>query len=185
MTDIKRYFVSVNGDLVESAAGGFCKLCDVQKLLKQFPEGMEHCTFEVLACPKGHSRLHATNWIDHGCRTCAEAQLQKALNDTTSKALAAVWLLVQEGANLTEDLQTLHDHATEVFLGKDKQTITRLEDRITDLQLELDNLKCPDLPAVRSVFGLKTAAYPARVALALESVMRDAGGNFVIEVRLP
>jgi len=45
-------------------------LAKIEALEAQFPKGMEHCTFEVIECDLGHSRLTAKNWIDHGCPWC-------------------------------------------------------------------------------------------------------------------
>lgn len=37
----------------------------------QLPDGMEHCTILFKECAKGHGWLTATNWVQHGCPTCA------------------------------------------------------------------------------------------------------------------
>lgn len=42
---------------------------------KKFPDGMEHCTIQFKKCEKGHGRLTAKNWIDHGCPTCERDRL--------------------------------------------------------------------------------------------------------------
>lgn len=41
-----------------------------KRLLAQLPDGMKHCTILFKECEKGHGRLTAMNWIDHGCRQC-------------------------------------------------------------------------------------------------------------------
>jgi hypothetical protein len=43
-----------------------------EKVLRQLPAEMQHCTILFKECENGHGRLTATNWIDHGCPTCAE-----------------------------------------------------------------------------------------------------------------
>lgn len=40
------------------------------RLQKQLPESMQHCTILFKECEKGHGWLTATNWIQHGCPTC-------------------------------------------------------------------------------------------------------------------
>lgn len=45
------------------------------QLLAQLPEGMKHCTIIFKECGKGHGRLTAKNWIDHGCQKCAMDEL--------------------------------------------------------------------------------------------------------------
>jgi multidrug resistance efflux pump len=42
----------------------------IAALQAQLPEKMQHCTIVFKECEKGHGRLTATNWIDHGCDTC-------------------------------------------------------------------------------------------------------------------
>jgi hypothetical protein len=44
------------------------------RLQKQLPEGMEHCTILFKECEKGHGWLTATNWVPHGCPTCQLAE---------------------------------------------------------------------------------------------------------------
>jgi cobalamin biosynthesis protein CobT len=39
-------------------------------LLAQLPDEMKHCTIRFIECEKGHGRLTADNWIDHGCKKC-------------------------------------------------------------------------------------------------------------------
>lgn len=40
-------------------------------LRAQLPEGMKHCTIVFKSCLLGHGWLTATNWVQHGCPTCA------------------------------------------------------------------------------------------------------------------
>jgi hypothetical protein len=53
----------------------------IASLLRQLPEEMKHCTIQFKECEKGHGRLTATNWIDHGCRQCKIEELTTALSD--------------------------------------------------------------------------------------------------------
>ena len=48
----------------------------IDRLTEQLPEGMKHCTILVKGCEKGHGRLTATNWIDHGCQYCEIERLR-------------------------------------------------------------------------------------------------------------
>ena len=48
----------------------------IERLERQLPDGMKHCTISFKECEKGHCRLTATNWIDHGCPTCAIATIR-------------------------------------------------------------------------------------------------------------
>lgn len=47
--------------------------------MARLPAGMEHCTILFKECAKGHGRLTATNWIDHGCSTCKIQELEAKL----------------------------------------------------------------------------------------------------------
>lgn len=47
--------------------------------LSQLPETMQHCTIKYLECEFGHGRLHATNWVDHGCHHCKLDKLETEL----------------------------------------------------------------------------------------------------------
>jgi hypothetical protein len=51
----------------------------IAALTAQLPDGMKHCTIVFKECDKGHGRLTATNWIDHGCDTCRIAALTAEL----------------------------------------------------------------------------------------------------------
>jgi hypothetical protein len=48
---------------------------EVAALKEQLPEGMTHCTIRFIECPKGHGRLTADNWVDHGCGVCERDRL--------------------------------------------------------------------------------------------------------------
>ncbi len=55
---------------------GECR-AEIERLQGQLPEGMKHCTIQFKECEKGHGRLTATNWIDHGCPHCAIERLRE------------------------------------------------------------------------------------------------------------
>jgi hypothetical protein len=183
MNEIKWYKWTDGEDSdLPSADGLWAHRADVEKLLKQFPEGMEHCTFEVLECDVGHSRLHATNWIDHGCRVCAEKKLQKELQEMTAKAVAAFWL-IPEDCNIAE-VQTLAKRAREAFSGEDQRTIAKLRDRIANLEQALQNVRRPPLPGVSSVYGVK-GDHDSVFALPILRIQPASNGGVEIVVRLP
>ena len=56
-----------------------CKDSLIETLQAQLPAEMPGCTILFKECEKGHGRLTATNWIDHGCGTCTLEQLQAQL----------------------------------------------------------------------------------------------------------
>jgi hypothetical protein len=69
---------------------------EIETRKKQLPSGMEHCTIQFIECPGGHSRLTATNWIDHGCPTCSLAAIiaeRDGLRDALSNLIGLVNLL--------------------------------------------------------------------------------------------
>lgn len=158
----------------------------IRELLDKFPYGMWHCTFKTIQCSKGHTRLHATNWIDHGCSTCAQEEFQSQLEDLRAKALAAVWLVPEEYTLTT--LHKLNKEAKEVFLGKDKQTIAKLEDKIVSLRSELAEARYPQRAGggkggVNSVFARDSnnLDYPLRIF----RITTAANGGLEIGVYLP
>ena len=71
-----------------------------RELERQLPDGMKHCTIVFKECDKGHGWLTATNWVQHGCPTCA-------LEDR-HKALAAA-----KDFDVGVDLKKAHDRAVE------------------------------------------------------------------------
>ena len=50
-----------------------------RELERQLPDGMKHCTIVFKECEKGHGWLTATNWVQHGCPTCALEELRESL----------------------------------------------------------------------------------------------------------
>jgi hypothetical protein len=161
-------------------AGKWCKRSDVEKLLGQFPDGMEHCTFEVVECPQGHTRLSATNLVDHGCMKCANDKLQYALNEARAQALAAIQLIPEDVGIGT--LRGLAKEARDVFMGKYKETISELQDEINSLR---ERVTRPPCPGVNTVYGVDPATPDVRVTLPLLMVHRDVNGGLVLEVQLP
>lgn len=66
--------LEVNSDLRKQLADAQAA---VEALQAQLPAEMQECTILFKECEKGHGRLTATNWIDHGCQTCAMEALQR------------------------------------------------------------------------------------------------------------
>lgn len=64
---------------------------ECERLKRQLPDGMKHCTIVFRECDKGHGWLTATNWIDHPCPTCRseKAEAELALVDKALAPLAA------------------------------------------------------------------------------------------------
>jgi hypothetical protein len=185
MKEIQRYVIDrEQGDLIESAGGNVCEWSDVAVLLAQFPEGMKRCTFELLECAKGHRRLTATNWIDHGCPTCAKEKLQEELTDMRAKAVAAVWLAQPDTS--MENLRALREEAREVFMGKDKQTIAKLQDELCRAQTAYTNVQRPLRPAIAAVYGFRLNDKDnLRYALPIIRANYDQIQGFEVEVQLP
>ena len=76
-----RYKVFPSGEMGMHPAGNWTPYADaqatVEALQAQLPAEMQECTILFKECEKGHGRLTATNWIDHGCQTCAMEALQR------------------------------------------------------------------------------------------------------------
>lgn len=169
-------------DVMESPRQTWVSGDDVEALIKRFPKGMEHCTFKLLECEKGHRRLTATNWIDNGCPTCAQEQLREELEDMRAKAIAAVWL-IPEDENIS-GLQQLAKEAREVLSGKDKKTIANLQDELANAQEALRRGLHPERPGVNQVFGLRYGE-SLRYALMIASINHAPNGGLEIEVYIP
>ncbi len=58
-------------------------LADAQK---QLPREMLGCTIVYKQCHLGHSRLVGSNWVDHGCLTCAASAAETELEAIETKA---------------------------------------------------------------------------------------------------
>jgi hypothetical protein len=43
----------------------------------RLPAEMKECTILFKECEKGHGRLTATNWVDHGCPWCLIAAIRE------------------------------------------------------------------------------------------------------------
>lgn len=66
----------------------------------QLPDGMKHCTIVFKECDKGHGWLTATNWVQHGCPTCALEERHKVL-------------AAAKDFDVGVDLKKAHDRAVE------------------------------------------------------------------------
>lgn len=51
-------------------------ILEIERLRSQLPDDMKHCTILFKECEKGHGRLTATNWVDHGCPHCENEKLR-------------------------------------------------------------------------------------------------------------
>ena len=84
-----RYKVFPSGEMGMHPAGNWTPYADaqatVEALRAQLPAEMQECTILFKECEKGHGRLTATNWIDHGCQTCAMEALQRERDEARRK----------------------------------------------------------------------------------------------------
>lgn len=111
--------------------------------------------------------------------------LQKQNDELRAQALAAVWLI--SGETPLRDLLQLRDEASEVFLGKDKQTIAQLQDEVRHAQEALLHVQHPPAPGINGVYGVKHSSkyYPDRYMLMITKLNRAPNGGLEIEVQLP
>jgi hypothetical protein len=114
-------------------------------------------------------------------------ELQKELQDITTKALAAVWLLVQEGVNVIGELSELHDAV--IGMQQDRQVADELREELRRTQVELKYHKDNPVmkyPSVNAVYGSKpNDKAELRYALPLTRIDRHPNGGLEIEVQLP
>lgn len=73
--DARRHAQEVSSELLKEKRALEAQLA---QRFDQLPEGMEECTILFKECERGHGRLTAMNWLDHGCQTCAIASIQAA-----------------------------------------------------------------------------------------------------------
>jgi hypothetical protein len=113
--------------------------------------------------------------------------LIKERDDLRNKALAAVWLLPEHTG--IPELLNLREEAREVFMGKDKQTIAKLQDELRYAHEAYQHAVRPPRPGVNAVYGVKrggTEYKDMRYALPLLSINPNGpNGGLEIEVQLP
>jgi len=63
---------------------------EIAAIKARLPVEMQHCTILFKECEKGHGWLTTTNWVQHGCPTCAINELRESLAYAISEADA--WL---------------------------------------------------------------------------------------------
>jgi hypothetical protein len=111
-------------------------------------------------------------------------KLRYQLQDVTAKALAAVWLLVQEGVNVTVDLSELHD--TIIDMQQDREVADKLREELRRTQEELRRKREPTPGGVNAIYGYKVNdKVGIRYALSLMRIYRHLNGSLEIEVQLP
>jgi len=83
--DKPEYRWTFNGDqwssVEQDPCGDYVYYSEYKALLAQLPEEMQDCTIQYLKCERGHGRLTATNWINHGCHHCELEFLRKTAKD--------------------------------------------------------------------------------------------------------
>jgi len=123
----------------------------------------------------------------HGswCRWEDVEALQKELVEVRAQALAAVWLLPVDAG--FSELESLREEAREVFMGADKQTVAKLQDRVAALESDLRQVQFVSRspgPGVTGVYGVK-GDNDIRVAMQIIRLNRFENGGIEVEVRLP
>ena len=98
---------------------------EIARLRAQLPDEMKHCTILFKECEKGHGRLTATNWIDHGCPHC-EIEGLKELNQQQYDEGYAHGLVAPQGATAqpTEPTDEQVERALGAFLQASKTIAT-------------------------------------------------------------
>lgn len=76
--DLLRCYVATFPDAARNS-GVAELLAEVERLRAQLPPTMQHCTIRFIECPKGHGRLTAANWEQHGCHWCEVERLRAVL----------------------------------------------------------------------------------------------------------
>lgn len=82
-----------NARSIAALHNSFPQMCqELERLTAQLPEGMKHCTIQFKECEKGHGRLIATNWIDHGCPHCERERVREleGFNNILELRVAAI-----------------------------------------------------------------------------------------------
>ncbi len=93
----------------------------IARLQAQLPEGMEHCTIQFIKCEKGHGRLTAANWTEHGCPHCEIERLQAELADAKADRMRGNCRMLSDS------------DACECGLCKREREIARLRDIVAKL----------------------------------------------------
>ncbi len=117
---IRRNAPYANSDVITLLAEVDRLRTENERLRKQLPEGMEHCTIQFKSCPVGHGRLTATNWVQHECYVCEINRLKTQLERDQS-----AYVLMQKGmesqAELMDDLkQRARKAETALALARDQ-----------------------------------------------------------------
>lgn len=86
----------------------------IKELTAQLPAGMQDCTILFKECEKGHGRLTATNWIQHGCDTCKIQELTAQLDAKDQDLKRLCELAVADGIS-TGHADTAAEFAEELL----------------------------------------------------------------------
>lgn len=79
---------------------------EVERLRARLPAEMQTCTIVFKECEKGHGRLTATNWIDHGCSQCAIDRLREPFKYADAVDWAYIEHLLINAVRHQQDSQT-------------------------------------------------------------------------------
>lgn len=130
----------------------------------------------------GHQEYPNGEWCKWEDAQKRIEKLEKDLSDMTAKAFAAVWLL--DGDTVLDSLQELYRNAKELFMGKDKETISKLQDALSNAQEHIRHIQRPPTPGVSSVCGTSTKDGIVYV-LPIHRIDRNPDGGLNIGVYLP
>ena len=110
--------------------------------------------------------------------------LQAEMRELLAKALAAVWLIPEDENH--GRLLELREEAREVFMGKHKQVIAKLQNELRCSQEAYQHAMFPPRLGVNEVLGVnRNSKAKLHFALPILKVTSALNGGLVIEVQLP
>ncbi len=92
-----------------------------EHIAKNLPDGMEDRQILFKECERGHGRLTAANWIDHGCPTCERDALREELDTAQGFLLATQAECRRLNEALAAELGALHVVKSKAVASLEKQ----------------------------------------------------------------
>lgn len=118
------------------------------------------------------------------CKWADVEELQRELQEARALALAAIYL-IPEDENIG-NLRHLAREANDLFMGKDKQIIAKLQDELQNAREYAQSIQRPTTPGVNAVYGTKPGDKAKfRYPLMITSIQQGLNGGLHIEVQLP
>lgn len=117
----------------------------LSRLSAQLPESIKHCTIRFKECEKGHGRLTADNWVDHGCPWCEIARLTAPPPEEIAGLIARAESQDWANAPIINELaaalrsQAAENERLKKSWGADGQHINELEAEIERLHAAIEN----------------------------------------------